>query len=75
MYAYDAASGDILWQTRLTTSNQGFPISYMANGKQYVAMPVGTGGASWSNMLPRDLTPNIRRPNNGNSIHVFALPD
>ena len=75
MYAYDAASGDILWQTRLTTSNQGFPISYMANGKQYVAMPVGTGGASWSTMLPNDLTPNIRRPNNGNSIHVFALPD
>ena len=75
MYAYDAASGDILWQTRLPTSNQGFPISYMANGKQYVAMPVGTGGASWSNMLPSDLTPNMHRPNNGNSIHVFALPD
>ena len=75
MYAYDAESGDILWQTRLPTSNQGFPISYMANGKQYVAMPVGTGGAAWSNMLPSDLTPNMRRPNNGNSIHVFALPD
>ena len=75
MYAYDAESGDILWQTRLPTSNQGFPISYMANGKQYVAMPVGTGAAAWSNMLPSDLTPNMRRPNNGNSIHVFALPD
>ena len=75
MYAYDAASGDILWQTRLPTSNLGFPISYMANGKQYVLMPVGTGGSTWANRLPRELAPNMRRPNNGNSIHVFALPD
>ena len=74
MYAYDAVTGDILWQTRLPTSAQGFPISYLASGKQYVAMPVGTGGASWSNMLPDDLAPSIRRPRNGNSIHVFALP-
>ena len=74
MYAYDAATGDILWQTRLPTSAQGFPISYLADGKQYVAMPVGIGGASWSTMLPNDLSPEIRRPSNGNSIHVFALP-
>jgi len=26
-------------------------------------------------MLPRDLIPDMRRPNNGNSIHVFALPN
>jgi alcohol dehydrogenase (cytochrome c) len=75
MYAYDAQTGEILWQTRLPTSVQGFPISYEAGGKQYVAMPVGSGGSSWSTMLPRDLAPDIRRPGNGNSIHVFALPD
>jgi alcohol dehydrogenase (cytochrome c) len=75
MYAYDAATGDILWQSRLPTSTQGFPISYMVDGRQYVAMPVGSGGSSWSTMLPRDLIPDIRRPANGNSIHVFALPD
>jgi alcohol dehydrogenase (cytochrome c) len=75
MYAYDAQTGDILWSTRLPTSAQGFPISYMVDGRQYVAMPVGSGGSSWSTMLPRDLIPDIRRPNNGNSIHVFALPN
>jgi len=75
MYAYDAETGDILWQTRLPTSAQGFPISYMIDGRQYVAMPVGSGGSSWSTMLPRDLIPDMRRPNNGNSIHVFALPN
>ncbi|MDH3208192.1 MAG: PQQ-binding-like beta-propeller repeat protein [Gemmatimonadota bacterium] len=75
MYAYDAETGDILWQSRLPTSAQGFPISYMVGGRQYVAMPVGSGGSSWSTMLPRDLIPEMRRPNNGNSIHVFRLPD
>ena len=74
VYAYEARTGAILWQTRLPTSAQGFPVSYLAGGRQYVAIPVGTGGASWATMLPRDLTPHIRRPTNGNSIHVFALP-
>jgi alcohol dehydrogenase (cytochrome c) len=75
MYAYDAESGEVLWRTRLPTSAQGFPVSYMAGGRQYIAMPVGTGGASWSTSLPRELAPDIKRPANGNSIHVFALPD
>ena len=75
MYAFDAESGEKLWQTRVTTSAQGFPMSYMIDGKQYLALPVGVGGASWSSMLPRDLAPELTRPLNGNSIHVFALPD
>ena len=75
MYAFDAESGEKLWQTRVTTSAQGFPMTYMIDGKQYLALPVGVGGASWSSMLPRDLAPELTRPLNGNSIHVFALPD
>ena len=74
VYAYDARTGQILWQTRLPTSAQGFPVTYLAGGRQYVAIPVGTGGASWAGMVPRDLIPHIRRPSNGNSLHVFALP-
>ena len=73
-YALDAETGEKLWQTRTTTSAQGFPISYMIDGRQYIAMPVGVGGASWSGMLPRDLAPELSRPRNGNSINVFALP-
>ena len=75
MYAYDAATGKILWQTRLTTSAQGFPITYMARGKQYVAMPAGIGGGSWSTLITPELAPEIRRPNSGNALLVFALPD
>jgi len=74
MYAYDAATGKILWQTRLPTSAQGFPITYLAKGKQYVAMPAGIGGGSWSTLLPPELAPEIRRPNSGNTLLVFALP-
>jgi alcohol dehydrogenase (cytochrome c) len=74
MYAYDAATGRILWQTRLPTSAQGFPITYLANGKQYVAMPAGIGGGSWSTLLAPELSPEIRRPNGGNVLLVFALP-
>ncbi|HZM58584.1 MAG TPA: PQQ-binding-like beta-propeller repeat protein [Vicinamibacterales bacterium] len=74
MYAYDATSGKILWQTRLPTSAQGFPITYLANGKQYVAMPAGIGGGSWSTLIAPELAPEIRRPNSGNALLVFALP-
>ena len=75
MYAYDAATGAILWQTRLPTSAQGFPITYLANGKQYIAMPAGIGGGSWSTLIAPELAPEIRRPNGGNTLLVFALPD
>jgi len=74
MYAYDALTGKILWQTRLPTSAQGFPITYLAKGKQYIAMPAGVGGGSWSTMIPPELAPEIRRPNSGNALLVFALP-
>ena len=75
MYAYDAATGKVLWQTRLPTSAQGFPITYLANGKQYVAMPAGIGGGSWSTLIAPELAPEIRRPNSGNTLLVFALPN
>ena len=37
--------GKELWRTRLNDVPSSAPISYMANGKQYVAMIVGNGGA------------------------------
>lgn len=74
-YALDAESGEPLWQTRLTTSAQGFPISYAVDGRQYLALPVGVGGASWSSSLPRELAPELARPRNGNALFVYALPE
>ena len=73
MYAYDAATGKILWQTRLPTSPQGFPISFLAKGKQYVAMPTGVGSGSWATLIPAELAPTFHRPKSGNALFVFAL--
>ena len=68
LYVFDAADGEILWQTRMPTSVQGFPISYAAGGKQYLAVPVGTGGASWTSQIPQQLTPEKQRPVGANAI-------
>jgi alcohol dehydrogenase (cytochrome c) len=73
--AYDVRNGDLVWQTRTTTSPQGFPITYSVRGRQYIAVPIGVGSASWGTAIPIALTPEIRRPNTGNAIVVYALPD
>ena len=41
LYIHDAANGNVLFQTRLPASVQGFPITYAVDGRQYVAAPVG----------------------------------
>ena len=75
VYAYDVATGQELWETRLPTSVQGFPITYAVDGKQYVAIPAGTGSGSWAT-IPLTLTPEKRRPTaGGNGLFVFALPE
>ena len=64
-----------MWSTKLPTSIQGFPITFAVDGKQYLAVPTGAGGASWGGMLPQQLTPEVKRPVGGNGLFVFALPD
>jgi alcohol dehydrogenase (cytochrome c) len=75
LYVHDATNGKILYQTRLPTSVQGFPITYAVNGRQYLAIPVGTGGGGWSTTIPADLTPEKKIAQGGNAIFVFALPE
>jgi alcohol dehydrogenase (cytochrome c) len=72
--AVDVSTGKILWQTRLGTSVQGFPISFSVDGKQYVAVPTGLGGGS-PRQVPGLIAPDIHHPSNGNALYVFALPD
>ena len=75
IFAFDVNTGDTLWSTKLPTSIQGFPITFAVDGKQYLAVPTGAGGASWGGMLPQQLTPEVKRPVGGNGLFVFALPD
>ena len=77
VFAYDAASGETLWQTRLPTLANGYPISYAVDGKQYIAVGAGAslGASSWAAIVPNDLASEIKNPRAGNAILVFALPE
>jgi alcohol dehydrogenase (cytochrome c) len=72
--AVDVRNGRILWQTRLSTSVQGFPITFAVDGKQYVAVTTGLGGGS-PRLVPSTLAPEIKVPTTGQALYVFALPD
>src|SRR5262245_40914735 len=72
--AVDVRTGKILWQTRLATSVQGFPMSFSVDGKQYIAVTTGLGGGS-PRLVPSTLAPEIRPPTTGQAMYVFALPD
>ncbi|MEQ1897227.1 MAG: PQQ-binding-like beta-propeller repeat protein [Vicinamibacterales bacterium] len=73
-FAFDAKTGQVLWQVRAPTSVQGFPISYGVRGRQYIAMPAGTGGSMLEPGRLERLIPDVPRPRAGNTITVFALP-
>jgi alcohol dehydrogenase (cytochrome c) len=72
--AVDVETGKVLWETRLTTSVQGFPITFSAGGRQYVAVTTGLGGGS-PRVVPSLIAPEIHHPSTGNALYVFALPE
>ncbi|HYC54130.1 MAG TPA: PQQ-dependent dehydrogenase, methanol/ethanol family [Candidatus Binatia bacterium] len=44
--AYDAASGDLLWEREAGTGIMAPPVTYEAGGEQYVAVMTGLGGSA-----------------------------
>jgi alcohol dehydrogenase (cytochrome c) len=71
--AYDESNGKVLWETRLNDVPSSCPITYMVNGKQYVAVVVGNGGAHAITWPP--LVPEIKNPQGGGAeLWVFELP-
>ena len=72
--AVDVKTGELLWQTRLGTSVQGFPVSFRVENKQYIVVPTGLGGGS-PRLSPASLAPEIRHPRSGNALYVFTLED
>jgi PQQ-dependent dehydrogenase (methanol/ethanol family) len=70
--ALDDRSGKVLWETNLGSPVSGYPITFAAGGKQYVAVSTGpslvAGGAA-------RLTPELKQGSNpANQMFVFALP-
>jgi alcohol dehydrogenase (cytochrome c) len=70
--AFDAETGKVLWQTRLGSGLHGFPVSYAAGGKQYVAVPTGMGVFR---LMTARQAPDIYQPNGGNMLYVFELAE
>ncbi len=66
--AFDADTGEVLWEQLLNSSAGGFPISYSVDGVQYIAIAAG-GGVNY-----RNLTPEIVQRSEGNTLFVFRLP-
>ncbi len=71
LHAFDAESGEILWQTILGGIIQMSTITYSVDGKQYLAVMTGDGG-------PGGLGParvaNFNPVRGHNAVYVFALP-
>lgn len=72
--AHDVRTGAVLWETRLGTSVQGFPVSFEVDGEQYVAVSSGVGGGS-PRTVARLLSPELRHPTSGNALYVFKVPN
>jgi alcohol dehydrogenase (cytochrome c) len=70
--AFDSANGKTLWQMRLNASPSSSPATYSVDGRQYVAVVAGGGGAFDSGT--RSLTPEIVDPPAGTTLWVFTLP-
>ena len=71
--AYDESNGKVLWESRLNDVPSSCPITYSVNGKQYVAVVVGNGGAHAITWPP--LVPEIKNPSGGGAeLWVFELP-
>jgi PQQ-dependent dehydrogenase (methanol/ethanol family) len=68
--ALDQATGKVLWEVNLGSPVSGYPISFAAGGKQYVAVSTGS---SLTAMGVNRLTPELH-PSLGNALFVFALP-
>jgi alcohol dehydrogenase (cytochrome c) len=69
--AFDAMTGERLWQTTLGGNVSVSTISYAVDGRQFVAVMTGD-----NLKVPElaGLVPELRRPPAHNAIYVFALP-
>ena len=72
LFAVDAETGDLLWETRLNGDISGAPVTFEVDGRQYLA--VGAGGRiAQTTSYARFTDTNI--PQGSGVMWVFALPD
>jgi alcohol dehydrogenase (cytochrome c) len=67
--AFNARTGELLWQFQTGSGHHSSPTTYSVGGKQYVAVPVGWGG--WV----EGFAPGMLGAPRGDALFAFALPD
>ena len=72
--ALDAKSGKRLWSINTGAGHRASPISYRADGKQYVVVPSGWGGGTAMADLPV-AWPEMKDFMKGDAIVAFGLPE
>ncbi len=64
--AYQDDTGDLLWEAPVGTGVSAPPVTYLVNGKQYISIAVGWGGAGGqTNKITEQIYPGI--------IYTFAI--
>ena len=57
------------------TTVMGYPVTFSAGGRQYVAVTTGATGGGSPRVVPRTIIPDVKMPGVGNALYVFALPE
>jgi PQQ-dependent dehydrogenase (methanol/ethanol family) len=75
-FALDADSGAVLWELPLNSSIGGFPMTYMVDGTQYLAIPTGSNILAQfsASLTPESIAPADRQEGKGSTLMVFKLP-
>ncbi len=68
--AYDAETGEILWQTTLNAPVTGYPVSFRVGGQQYISVAAG-GGDLISGTYNR--IAGLRVRTGSNTLYTFRL--
>ena len=69
--AFDTQTGARLWSTRLPAPAHGYPVTYEAEGRQFVVIPAGIGVFR---ALTAVIFPDIYQPPDGQGLFVFSVP-
>jgi alcohol dehydrogenase (cytochrome c) len=67
--ALDARTGEQLWQFQCGSGHHSCPTTYMVDGRQYIAVPVGWG--AWA----EGFLPGMLGAGHGSALITFALPE
>ena len=70
--AFDDRDGKVLWETRVQDVPNAFPITYMVDGKQYIAMIAGNPGLIGSGAVRASA--EYMRPEPTSVLWVWQLP-